>query len=256
MNQSLNLTAPVSAAPATLAQLVFTCAERFAGRTAIEDNGQSIDFAQLPERVMAFTRGLMALGIQAGDRVGVWAPNSAEWILAALGIQCAGAVLVPINTRMKGLEAADVLERSGCRVLFVQQRFLDVDYPALLAAHRPASLEHLVIVDGDTPALSSDLTLAQFLQGASTIDAQSAMHRALAVSPDAMCDLLFTSGTTGKPKGVMSGHGQNLRAFTEYVKVIGLVPGDRYLIVNPFFHAFGYKAGWLTCLLAGATILP
>jgi long-subunit acyl-CoA synthetase (AMP-forming) len=56
-----------------------------------------------------------------------------------------------------------------------------------------------------------------------------------------MCDLLFTSGTTGKPKGVMSGHGQNLRAFTEYVKVIGLVPGDRYLIVNPFFHALATR---------------
>ncbi len=78
----------------------------------------------------------------------------------------------------------------------------------------------------------------------------------MAVGPEAMCDLLFTSGTTGKPKGVMSGHGQNLRAFTEYVKVIGLVPEDRYLIVNPFFHAFGYKAGWLTCLIGGATILP
>lgn len=71
-----------------------------------------------------------------------------------------------------------------------------------------------------------------------------------------MSDLLFTSGTTGKPKGVMSAHGQNIRAFSEYVKVIGLRAGDRYLVINPFFHAFGYKAGWLTCLLAGATILP
>jgi acyl-CoA synthetase (AMP-forming)/AMP-acid ligase II len=103
--------------------LLFSSAERFAGRTAIEENGQRIDYARLPERVLEFTRGLMALGIQAGDRVGVWAPNSADWILSALGIQCAGAVLVPINTRMKGPEAADVLERSGCRVLFVQQRF-------------------------------------------------------------------------------------------------------------------------------------
>ena len=256
MNQSLKLSLPLSEVPTTIARLVFQSAERFAGRTAIEDNGQCTDYAELPERVMGFARGLMALGIQAGDRVGIWAPNNGDWILAALGIQCAGAVLVPINTRMKGLEAADVLERSGCRVLFVPQRFLDVDYPALLAPHRPPSLEHLVLLDGDTPGLSSDLTLAQFLLGAATIDADSARQRALAVGPEAMCDLLFTSGTTGKPKGVMSGHGQNLRAFTEYVKVIGLVPGDRYLIVNPFFHAFGYKAGWLTCLIGGATILP
>ncbi|TFY88204.1 fatty acid--CoA ligase family protein [Pseudomonas nabeulensis] len=256
MNQSLNLAAPLRAAPTTVAQLVFASAARFAGRSAIEEPGQSIDYAQLPERVMGFARGLMALGVQAGDRVGIWAPNGAEWILAALGIQCVGAVLVPINTRMKGLEAADVLARSGCRVLFAQQQFLGVDYPSLLAPHRPVSLEHLVVLGDDATALAPDLTLARFLLGAASIDAASAQRRADAVTPDALCDLLFTSGTTGKPKGVMSAHGQNLRAFTEYVKVIGLVPGDRYLIVNPFFHAFGYKAGWLTCLIGGATILP
>ena len=256
MNQSLNLAAPCNTAPVTLAQLVFSSAEQFAGRTAIEENGESIDFAQLPERVMAFTRGLMAMGIQVGDRVGIWAPNSTDWILAALGIHCAGAVLVPINTRMKGLEAADVLERSGCRLLFIQQRFLEVDYPDMLAPHRPASLEHLVVLEGDRPQSPADLTVTQFLRSAAIIDAQSARRRALAIGPDAICDLLFTSGTTGKPKGVMSAHGQNLRAFREYAKIIGLVPGDRYLIVNPFFHAFGYKAGWLTCLIAGATILP
>lgn len=256
MNQSLNLAAPCNTAPVTLAQLVFSSAEQFAGRTAIEENGESIDFAQLPERVMAFTRGLMAMGIQAGDRVGIWAPNSTDWILAALGIHCAGAVLVPINTRMKGLEAADVLERSGCRLLFIQQHFLEVDYPGMLAPHRPASLEHLVVLEGDRLQSPADLTVTQFLRSATIIDVQSARRRALAIGPDAMCDLLFTSGTTGKPKGVMSAHGQNLRAFREYAKIIGLVPGDRYLIVNPFFHAFGYKAGWLTCLIAGATILP
>jgi len=256
MNQSLNLAAPCNTAPVTLAQLLFSSAEQFAGRTAIEENGESIDFAQLPERVMAFTRGLMAMGIQVGDRVGIWAPNSTDWILAALGIHCAGAVLVPINTRMKGLEAADVLERSGCRLLFIQQRFLEVDYPDMLAPHRPASLEHLVVLEGDRPQSPADLTVTQFLRSAAIIDAQSARRRALAIGPDAICDLLFTSGTTGKPKGVMSAHGQNLRAFREYAKIIGLVPGDRYLIVNPFFHAFGYKAGWLTCLIAGATILP
>ncbi|WP_297831350.1 FadD3 family acyl-CoA ligase [Pseudomonas sp.] len=256
MNQRLNISRPLNEVPATIAQLVFASAERFAGRTAIEENGQCTDYAELPERVMRITRGLMALGIQAGDRVGVWAPNSRDWIFAALGIHCAGAVLVPINTRMKGAEAADVLARSGCRVLFIQQRFLDVDYPAMLQPHRPSSLAHLVILDGDIPTQSSDLSLEQFLLGATTIDANDALRRALAITADSVCDLLFTSGTTGKPKGVMSGHGQNLRAFSEYVKVIGLVPGDRYLIVNPFFHAFGYKAGWLTCLIAGATILP
>jgi len=240
----------------SIPRLLFDSARRFAGRTAIEEDGQCLDYADLPEQVMSISRGLMALGIQAGDRVAIWAPNSGQWILAALGIHCVGAVLVPINTRMKGNEAADILERSGCRLLFVQQRFLDSDYLALLAPHRPASLEHQVVFDAERVGDVRDLGYRQFLTGALTIERLTAERRALSIGPEALCDLLFTSGTTGKPKGVMSAHGQNLRAFSEYVRVIGLVPGDRYLIVNPFFHAFGYKAGWLTCLIAGATILP
>ncbi|NQD73593.1 FadD3 family acyl-CoA ligase [Pseudomonas sp. CM27] len=256
MNPSLNPTPSRQPAPATIARLLFDSAQRFAGHAAIEENGMRLDYADLPDQALQVTRGLMALGIQAGDRVGLWAPNSREWILAALGIHCAGAVLVPVNTRMKGVEAADVLARSGCRVLFVQQRFLEVDYPALLAPHRPATLEHLVVFDGAGALPAHDLSYSQFLRGAATIEKLTAERRALCIGPEAVCDLLFTSGTTGKPKGVMSAHGQNLRAFGEYVRVLGLGPGDRYLIVNPFFHAFGYKAGWLTCLIAGATILP
>ena len=84
-----------------------------------------------------------------------------------------------------------------------------------------------------------------------TADEAAALLRAASVSGEDLSDLLFTSGTTGKPKGVMSAHGQTIRAFGEYAKVIGLQAGDRYLVINPFFHAFGYKAGWLTCLLAG-----
>ncbi len=249
-------TAGQDAVPSTIARLLFDSARRFAGRTAIEDEGVCTDYAELPALALTVTRGLMALGIQPGDRVAVWAPNGRAWIVAALGIHCAGAVLVPINTRMKGAEAADVLARSGCRVLFVQQRFLDTDYPSMLAAHRPRSLEHLVVFASDSPRNACDLSYEQFVAGAAIVEVLKAERRALAVQPEAVCDLLFTSGTTGKPKGVMSGHGQCLRAFSEYVRVIGLVPGDRYLIVNPFFHAFGYKAGWLTCLIAGATILP
>jgi acyl-CoA synthetase (AMP-forming)/AMP-acid ligase II len=256
MNPNFATPQAPAAAPATIARLLFDSAQRFAGHVAIEEHGQCLDYADLPEQVLQVTRGLMALGIQPGDRVGLWAPNSREWILAALGIHCAGAVLVPVNTRMKGAEAADVLARSGCRVLFVQQRFLDVDYPALLAPHRPATLEHQVIFACDQAAAAHDLSHERFLLGAATIEPLTARRRALSIQPESICDLLFTSGTTGKPKGVMSAHGQNLRAFTEYVRVLGLVPGDRYLIVNPFFHAFGYKAGWLTCLIAGATILP
>lgn len=256
MTPSVNGEPSPAARPHTIPRLLFDSAQRFAGRTAIEDQGIGIDYAQLPALALEVTRGLMALGIQPGERVGVWAPNGRDWIITALGIHCAGAVLVPLNTRAKGAEAADVLSRSGCRVLFVQQRFLDTDYPSMLQPFRPHSLAHLVVLGSDSPREHFDLTFEQFKAGAMTVEALTAQRRALSIQPEAVCDLLFTSGTTGKPKGVMSGHGACLRAFSEYVRVIGLVPGDRYLIVNPFFHAFGYKAGWLTCLIAGATILP
>src|SRR5207237_7477966 len=74
--------------------------------------------------------------------------------------------------------------------------------------------------------------------------------------PDDVSDILFTSGTTGRPKGAMCTHAQALRAYTDWADVVGLRAGDRYLIVNPFFHAFGYKAGIVASLVTGATILP
>jgi acyl-CoA synthetase (AMP-forming)/AMP-acid ligase II len=76
------------------------------------------------------------------------------------------------------------------------------------------------------------------------------------VRPEDLCDIIFTSGTTGRPKGVMSRHDQTIRVFLEWSEIVGLGDEDRYLIVNPFFHTFGYKAGFLACLLRGATMLP
>ena len=239
--------------PASIPALVMEAAERYAGTPALEAPGRRIDYAELPAAALAVTRALMAHGIDKGDRVAIWAPNGIDWVLAALGIHLAGAVLVPLNTRMKGAEAEDILARSGARLLFSVGDFLGVDYPAMLDGRWPASLETLVVIGEETAEARS---LAAFLAEGEAVTEAAARARAAAVGPEDLSDLLFTSGTTGRPKGVMSGHGQNLRAFAEYVRVIGLGRGDRYLIVNPFFHAFGYKAGWLSCLLAGATILP
>ncbi|OEY66332.1 FadD3 family acyl-CoA ligase [Marinobacter sp. X15-166B] len=238
----------------TIPELMFAGADTYAERIALEAPGETIRYAELPERVLAITRGLMAAGVDKGDRVGVWAPNGADWVLIALAIHCAGGVLVPINTRMKGAEAADILARSGARMAFVVGEFLGVDYPAMLAAQRPETLEQVVVID--KPGAAGGLTLAEFINAGRGIAPDAARRRADAVRADDLSDLLFTSGTTGKPKGVMSNHGQTLQAFTEFVRILGIECGDRYLVVNPFFHSFGYKAGWLTCLIAGATIIP
>ncbi|MAD46565.1 MAG: fatty acid--CoA ligase [Oceanospirillaceae bacterium] len=241
----------------SIPDLVFQAAQKYPNITAIEDQDEKISYQQLPQRALAVSKALIQQGIQPGDRVAIWAPNSARWVLAALGLQMAGAVMVPLNTRMKAKEAADILERSGARVLFMIGDFLDVDYPAMLAPECPATVERKVLITPRSGELMEGVVdWEAYLQQGNFVTDEFAQKRAQAVGPDDLSDLMFTSGTTGKPKGVMSAHGACLKVFNQYVQVTGIRPGDRYLVVNPFFHAFGYKAGWVTCLLAGATILP
>jgi acyl-CoA synthetase (AMP-forming)/AMP-acid ligase II len=134
--------------------------------------------------------------------------------------------------------------------------FLDTHYVQLLRDADPdlLALDQIVVMQGEAPpgtqAWSAYLALGQ------RITTAEADARADAVTADDVADILFTSGTTGRPKGAMSTHGQNLRVFDVYTTALGLREGDRYLIVNPFFHSFGYKAGWLSCIMRGATILP
>ena len=234
----------------TIPQLIRASADRFASRIAIEEGEVEITFADLLVRAERAARALIATGFQRGDRAAIWAPNIHEWIEAALGIHFAGGVLVPINTRFKGAEAAFVLERSGACVLFTVQGFLGNDYLDLLDGQSGLQALHTrVVLRGDVPPGSK--SWAGHLDGATAVDIID-----VDVDPDDLSDILFTSGTTGMPKGVMTTHEQNLRAFRSWTEVIGLREGDRYLIVNPFFHAFGYKAGWLSAIMRGATILP
>ena len=121
---------------------------RFADAEAVVDGTRRVDFATLAAMVDDAARALMASGVERGDRVAVWAPNSLEWIVAALGVTTAGGVLVPVNTRFRGAEAAYVLARSRARVLFTVRGFLDTDYPALLASAGVAlpALEHTILL--------------------------------------------------------------------------------------------------------------
>jgi len=242
-------------APGTIPEVVARAAQRFGDREGLVDGDLRLTFAELADRIDEAARALVATGIRAGDRVAVWAPNAAEWVFAALGVHCAGGVVIPVNTRFKGHEAADILERSGARVLFTVTDFLDTDYVALLdGVGRPANLEEVVVLRGTAPPGTTSWT--DFLGRAAGIPREASAARAAAVEPGDVCDILFTSGTTGRPKGAMLGHGATVRAFTAWTDVVGLQEGDRYLIVNPFFHAFGLKAGILACLVTGATIVP
>lgn len=244
---------PGPAASGTIPRLVQACAGRFAERIAVEDEGRVLSFAELGEEAIRATRAFIAAGVEPGERVGIWAQNCLEWVLAAIGLQSAGAVLVPLNTRFKGSEAAYILNKSRARLVFTVEEFVDTAYVAMLEAQELPHLESIVTLKGETPSTRS---WQDFLAGGDAVDAAQARERLEAVAPDDLSDILFTSGTTGKPKGVMCTHQQVLRGFEAWTEVIGLREGDRYLIVNPFFHAFGYKAGWLSCIMRGATMLP
>ncbi|MFD9477853.1 FadD3 family acyl-CoA ligase [Streptomyces nojiriensis] len=249
----------------SIAQLVRAAAARYADREAVVDGRTRIGYAQLGERVERAAASCIAAGIEPGDRVAVWAPNTLEWIVSALGAVSAGAVLVPLNTRFKGAEAAYVLERSRARLLFVTGTFLGTSYVASLrraAAEGPGAgplpglphLEQVVVLADDAP--DSFRTWKDFLAGGDGVPAAAVRERAGAIRPESPSDIIFTSGTTGSPKGAVITHAQSLRCYDVWSELAGLREGDRYLIVNPFFHTFGYKAGIIACLMRGATMVP
>jgi HIP---CoA ligase len=233
-----------------------SAAEQFAERTAVVDGDTRLSYAELFDQARSFGAALVASGIEPGDRVAIWAYNCAEWIVAVLGLFQAGAVLVPVNTRFKGAEAADILGRSGARALVTVTDFLGTDYLALLD-EGGVDLPHLdtrVVAHGPVPTGAE--SWAGFLGRATPESRAELDRRRAAVGADDPSDILFTSGTTGVPKGVVQTHGRTLRVATDWVAMTGLTAGDRYLMVNPYFHMFGLKAGILASVAAGATMLP
>ncbi len=240
---------------ATICELVDDAARRFPDLEALVDGDVRWTFPEMRDRIRASARALMASGIEPGDRVAVWAPNIWEWVVAGLGIHLAGGVLVPVNTRFKGREADFILQKSGARILFTVTDFLGTDYVALLRdADGGQSLNEIVVLRGAVPEGTTGF--AEFLDRADQVSEADGDARAASVSGDDLCHIMFTSGTTGLPKGAMLVHAAICRGFKSWCEVIGLRAGDRYLIVNPYFHAFGLNSGILACLMTGATNIP
>ncbi len=236
----------------TLPEVLRDATDRYPDRAAIVGGKAAITFSALKAGADRLSKSVIALGLEPGERFVIWAPNVAEWVVAALAGQQVGGVLVPINTRFKGEEAGDIARRSGARLAFATGEFLGVDYAALLTAQPCPALRQVVRLNGS----GGELSLAAFArlgEGVSDADLQSRIE---AVRPTDVSDVLYTSGTTGAPKGAMTTHGQNIATFMEWSEAVGLTREDRYLVVNPFFHSFGYKAGWLAALLRGAAVYP
>ncbi len=238
----------------TVPGLARSAAARFGDAEAVVDGDVRLSFSELAAAADHAGRAFLAAGIRKGDRVAIWSPNIHEWIVALLGLQSAGGVLVPINTRYKGGEAAYILAKSRARTLVTANGFLGNDYVGMLEGHDLPDLEHTVILRGDSPPGTVPWTT--FLARGDLVSQADLEARLATLGPDDTSDILFTSGTTGNPKGAVCAHGQVLRAFSDWSAVVGLRAGDRYLVINPFFHSFGYKAGVVAALTVGATIIP
>lgn len=221
------------------------------------------DLRQFASRV---ARALLAGGVRKGDRVAVWAPNTWEWVVAAFGIWDVGAVIVPLSTRGKGIETADLLRRTGAAVLIATEGFLGgsiVDMLREVAGPPDAGLPFAelpelrqVVLLGSTRAETGLTSWAEFLAEGESVAQERAEAQALAVEPGDPFEILCTSGTTGKPKGVVLDGAQIMRAYWDWAEVIRLGPADRYPIVSPFAHGFGINAGLLVCVERGATMVP
>ena len=231
----------------TIPELIKLQAHEYGDKYALVTEQQSITYAELDAQSTEIAKNLINIGVDKGDRIAIWAPNMNEWVLAAIATHKAGAVIVPINTRMKGKEAAYILNNSEAKILFSVNDFLGVDYFGLLSEEALPYLQKQISLDETESPNASNLK--------SLMVSGLAIDLPLVEEGD-IADIIFTSGTTGKPKGVISTHGQNIRVFDYWSTYVGLNQDDKYLIVNPFFHTFGYKAGWLASIMKGATAYP
>ena len=237
--------------PAALDRFV----RQFPDHDALITDDRAFTAAALQDEVYRAAAALISVGVESGDRVAIWSPNTWHWVVACLAIHHAGAAMVPLNTRYTADEAADILARTEAPVLFAMGQFLGTDRVAGLARGALPALRHIVRI----PIEANDGTWDEFIaRGADPeiTDVEAVRARAAAVTPDDVSDILFTSGTTGRSKGVRCAHRQSLSGSASWAANGKITSDDRYLCINPFFHNFGYKAGILACLQTGATLIP
>ena len=248
----------------TLGQMMDRAAARFPDREAVVFKRERVTYAQLKRRADDFARGLLALGLGSGDHVVLWMPNCVEWNVANLGLAKIGAVTVTCNSRYKALEVDYVLRQSDARALIMVDRFAaaGIDYLEILrelcpeadrAGARPGgdrfpALGHVIVLGSTRPAAASpfDDVERSGRAGSASLDA-------IAIRPEDPVEMLYTSGTTGLPKGCLLSHGNVYFKCRVYTELHGWTHEDRYLVPVPYFHIFGSMGGIAANCLVGST---
>ncbi|MCX4093470.1 FadD3 family acyl-CoA ligase [Nocardia sp. alder85J] len=245
--------------PQTTPGALHAAALAYGDAAAVRDGDVELSWSQLLDEVRQVAGALIARGVDRGDRIAIWAPNTYHWVIAALAAHYTGAALVPLNTRYVADEAADVLERVHATALFIAGPFLGRDRLAELRATAPKlDIETVIVipVEGTDTTAADRITWSQLPALATAISPERITERGESVAPEDISDILFTSGTTGRSKGTLVAQRQAVAVSRAWADCATLNSSDRYLVIPPFFHNFGYKAAILTCLLTGATIVP
>jgi len=232
------------------ANLRATCAE-FPDREALVDcpAGTRWSYAEFLDDVEACAMGLLSLGVAKGDRIGIWAPNRAEWVLTQFGSAMIGAILVTINPAYRTHELEYVLNQSGISVLVSAPSFKTSDYRAMVLEVRPNCADLREVVFLDDPAWGALMDAGRAGDRAALADRESVLQ------PDDAINIQYTSGTTGFPKGATLTHRNILNNGFMVGEMIAYTEQDRVCIPVPFYHCFGMVMGNLACVSHGSTMV-
>jgi fatty-acyl-CoA synthase len=214
----------------------------------VRSQGYRATYRQLFDATTRLARGLLALGVQTGDRVGIWAANCFEWVVVQFAAARAGAILVNLNPAYQAPELEYALRQSGVSVLLHARGFRDADYGALLASVRSRcpELRHALQLDRDWDAL---------LRGGDSVTPADLERREAALQFDDPINIQYTSGTTGSPKGATLTHHNILNNGFFAGEALGYTEHDRVCIPVPFYHCFGSVVGNLACMSHGACMV-
>lgn len=223
------------------------------------------EFAQ---RVDALAGGLLQIGIQRGDRVGIWAPNRPEWLLTQFATARIGAVLVNINPAYRVFELEFALRKTGCKALILAESFKSSDYVGMicdaapeLAAATPGALKSVNLPDLQSVIVCGAklypgcLSFEQIESKGTNVPVARLDAITVALDPDDPINIQFTSGTTGLPKGATLTHRNIVNNANFVTAAMALTEADRLCIPVPFYHCFGMVMGTLGCVTKGATMV-